>query len=326
MERSQPRTFEIGPDLEGETLAAALRALVPNLSWTQAKKLILDRQIEINGVITLNDARRLAAGESISILDQPQPPLPDEHAVRLLHIDPDLLVVDKPAGVLTLRRREEEDFSEERKELQPSLEELIQRLLPGGRRRGRPTHLFPVHRLDRDTSGLMIFALSPRARDALIEQFSIHAVLRSYIAVVHGRIESPRIFDTWMIRDRGDGLRGSAAQSSEAKRAVTHIAPIEHLGDEYTIVKCELETGRTHQIRIHLAEAGHMLCGEKLYLRPKAGAPVVVDQSGAPRQALHSGDLKFTHPITAREMQFHSELPRDLRDWLNKLRARPPGK
>jgi 23S rRNA pseudouridine1911/1915/1917 synthase len=181
----------------------------------------------------------------------------------------------------------------------------------------------PVHRLDRDTSGLMIFALSSRAEQALVAMFKAHEVRRAYLAVVHGRVAEPRTIESWIVRDRGDGLRGSTprgAADEGAQRAVTHVMPVEHLGDRYTVVECRLETGRTHQIRIHLAEAGHMLCGEKVYTRPAPNAQPVPDRSGAPRQALHSAELEFVHPVTGQTMRFASPLPKDLAPWLDRLR------
>ncbi len=326
------RVFVIPADMAGQTLAAALRRLAPDRSWSQAKRLIAARRVRIDGTLCVNDARRLNEGETLTLLDQPAPPLPSSQDVRILHLDPDLVVLEKPAGVITLRRDEESEFSDQRKRLQPSLDELLVTMLPGAaprhsgrpgkRHRKPPVVLYPVHRLDRDTSGLMLFALSPRARDPLIEQFSRHAVQRTYIAVVHGNLPSPRRLETWIVRDRGDGLRGSSPKGpddSGGKRAVTHLRPVEHIGDRYTVVECRLETGRTHQIRIHLAEIGHMLCGEKLYIRPRPGDAPVTDPGNAPRQALHSAEMRLIHPITMKPLSFRSELPDDLARWIAQL-------
>jgi 23S rRNA pseudouridine1911/1915/1917 synthase len=179
----------------------------------------------------------------------------------------------------------------------------------------------------------MLFALSARARDALIEQFKAHAVRRVYVAVVHRALRDALTMDTMLVRDRGDGLRGSVppgvAAPPDAQRAVTHVRPIEQIegGDgssgsgAYSVVECRLETGRTHQIRIHLAETGHMVCGEKLYVRPRANAEAVVDRSGAPRQALHARQLTLVHPIGGHSLEFESPLPRDLAVWLDRLRS-----
>jgi 23S rRNA pseudouridine1911/1915/1917 synthase len=167
----------------------------------------------------------------------------------------------------------------------------------------------------------MVFARTPEAERLLIRMFARHQVTRAYVAVVHGRVEAQTI-DTWLVRDRGDGLRGSSllGQTAEgAQRAVTHIRPLEHL-PQYTILECRLETGRTHQIRIHLSEIGHMLCGEKTYTRPLGGPPRE-DTSHAPRHALHAAELGFTHPITGQPLRFLMPLPKDLKEWLAKLRG-----
>ena len=326
------QTFVIDVELAGQTLATALRALRAGVSWSQIKRLITSRRVEVNRTLCLNDARRLSAGDVVVVREQPGAPVPGAEDVRILHIDPDLIVIDKPAGIVSLRRDEEAEFSKLRKSLQPTLDELVVQLLPGWRRvnrgnrrprKGAGPVVYPVHRLDRDTSGLMLFALSVRARDALIGMFSRHQVHRSYIAVVLGRVEEPREVRTLLVRDRGDGLRGSLPPGSDdarAKPAVTRVRPIEHIGDAYTVVECELETGRTHQVRIHLAEIGHMLCGEKLYTRPAADAPGLNDSSGAPRQALHSASLRFEHPISRRPLEFKSPLSNDLSRWLERLR------
>lgn len=327
-------TYTIPPASAGATLSAALRQLDTTLSWSGAKRLITTRRVMVNDTLATNDARRVAAGDRVTILAEAAAPVPREQSVRLLHIDPDVVVVEKPARVLSHRPDEEKDFSDERKAQQPTLDELVQRLLPGSKtvakkrhgkqRAPRPAPIYVVHRLDRDTSGLMLFALSPRARDAFIDLFARHAINRTYHAVCLGRLDRPVKYESDIIRDRGDGLRGSLPRgvtNPDAKHATTHVRPLEHLGDAYTILECRLETGRTHQIRIHLAEAGHMMCGEKLYTRPSAGAPETPDASGAPRQALHSTTLSFTHPITKRELSFSSPWPKDLAAWLERLRG-----
>lgn len=253
--------------------------------------------------------------------------------VRILHLDPDLIVVDKPAGVSTLRR-DEPLPDEQGSNRGPTLDELVLSQLPGQPRRSirsKPRRqtppvnpLHPVHRLDRDTSGLVLFALSSRARDALIPMMARHEVNRTYLAIAIGRVDAPQTIVTHIARDRGDGVRGSvsAGSDSSAERAVTHVRPVEHFADAFTLVECRLETGRTHQIRIHLAELGHPVAGEKLYNRPRVGAQPIADTSNFPRQALHACKLEFTHPTTARPMCFESPLPPDLRELTNRLGGR----
>ena len=167
----------------------------------------------------------------------------------------------------------------------------------------------------------MVFARTPQAEQRLIRMFARHAVQRAYVAVVQGRVEAQTI-DTWLVRDRGDGLRGSTPLgelAAGAQRAITHIRPLQHLPC-HTILECRLETGRTHQIRIHLSEIGHRLCGEKVYSHGPGERPQE-DASGAPRQALHAAELGFVHPITNQPLRFRLPLPPDLKNWVLKLRA-----
>ena len=174
-----------------------------------------------------------------------------------------------------------------------------------------------VHRLDRDTSGLLVFARSADAERGLVQQFRRHTVHRRYIAVAHGDVQ-PQTIETYLVRDRGDGRRGSTPLSNTGKRAVTHVEPIESLNG-YTVVSCRLETGRTHQIRVHLAEQGHWLCGEKVY-RGAAFTEPPADLSGAARQALHAAELGFQHPIHGEMCYFQSPLPPDLVALIERLR------
>ncbi|HZZ44464.1 MAG TPA: RluA family pseudouridine synthase [Tepidisphaeraceae bacterium] len=312
----------ISADLAELTLSATLRKLIPSLSWSGAKKLIVNRHVLVNNVLATNDARRLAINDEVKIFAEPNAPVMQSRSIRMLHIDPDLVVVEKPPHIVTQRPDAEKDLPEEKKLLQPTLDELVAKLLPSVSS-SRRNPLYVVHRLDRDTSGLMLFALSVRAREAFIDLFTRHAINRTYHAVCMGKLDREKMFDTHIIRDRGDGLRGSVAgvPPADAKRAITHIKPLEPIGSSYTLIECRLETGRTHQIRIHLAEAGHMLCGEHLYTRPNSTAETVVDHSGAPRQALHSTTLSFDHPITKKHLSFSSPLPGDLATWLNRLRV-----
>lgn len=343
------RAYHIRAVLSGRSLAQALRGLIRDLTWNDAKRLIATRRVSVNGNLCLDEGRRVQTGDVVHVFDNPRPTPPKPDDIRILYLDEHLLVCEKPAGVTTLRHAEERDWPDRRKQKQPTLDELLQQrvdarfstadtpasrrsraarssppAVEGGviRRGPRGVRVRPVHRLDRDTSGLMVFALSPVAEQTLIAQFKDHAVRRVYHAVVHG---SPRAMtiESYLVRDRGDGLRGSIMAESpppDAQRAVTHLRPIESFAD-YSVVECTLETGRTHQIRIHLAEAGHMLCGERTYLRPRPGAEVVVDRSGAPRQALHSATLAMTHPVTGRPLSFTSAWPPDLAAWLRRLKS-----
>lgn len=331
-------TIHVREHQAGQTLAAVIRKAGGERSWAEAKQLIAGRHVHVNGNLCLDDARRLKMGEVVKLFTHAKSAVPTASDVKVRFIDRDLIVVEKPAGMTTLRHAEERNWDERRRQKQPTLDEVLQRMLPnllpaagGPKGKAKPRgpksppprmpRVRPVHRLDRDTSGLMVFALSPQAEQALVHGFKKHTIQRAYLAVAVGRVEAGTI-ESWIARDRGDGLRGTSTlgkDAPEAQRAVTHVKPVRHIGERYTAIECRLETGRTHQIRIHLAESGHMLCGERVYVRPKPGAAPMVDESGAPRQVLHSAELEFVHPIVGKTMRFSSAFPKDLQEWLRTL-------
>jgi 23S rRNA pseudouridine1911/1915/1917 synthase len=160
-------------------------------------------------------------------------------------------------------------------------------------------------------------ARSIEAEERLIGQFRRHTAHRVYWAVVHGHPQEQTI-ESNLARDRGDGRRGSVSNPKIGQRAVTHIRPLEELGD-YCLVECRLETGRTNQIRIHLSERGHLVCGDLKYRQPYA-SKIVDDQSQAPRLALHAAELGFVHPVTDEELLFQMPLPPDLAKFIERLR------
>ena len=306
----------------GRTLAAFLRARLERASWSHVQKMVRSRHVMIHGNICTDVARRLKEGEVVKILAAAAaaPPKPDD--VRIVHLDDEVVVVAKPAGVTTTRHAEERSWPSRRRQVQPTLDEMvpdaIRRLSAttggGGPRRAAPVRA--VHRLDRETSGLLVFARTVPAERILAEQFRAHTTHRRYLAICLGRVDAGTI-RTHLVRDRGDGRRGSSPEG-EGKLSVTHVRPVEHFGEAYTLVECRLETGRTHQIRIHMAEIGHPVCGEKVYSAPRHVA--VVDDSAAPRVMLHAAELGFVHPESGAELRFESPLPADMRDLIGRLR------
>jgi len=320
------RNYHVSAQLAGCRLAAALRQWRPEDSWSQVRRLVQHRHVQINGNLCADEARPLKAGDVVKVWQEPVAGPARADDVQVSYLDAHLIVVEKPAGVTTLRHSEERHWSERRRQFQPTLDEMIRQILarkakssrpPSRGRRPEPPSLRAVHRLDRDTSGLMVFARTAEAERQLVQMFRKHDLHRAYLAVAHGRVEAQTI-ESYLIRDRGDGLRGSTRQAGEGQRAVTHIRPLEYL-DGYTLVECRLETGRTHQIRIHLAEAGHMVCGEKVYVRPLHGK-ATPDHSGAQRHALHAAELGFVHPVTGQPLKFQMPLPDDMARLLKRLR------
>ena len=328
MSEPQFQTYRIAAEQANLALTAALRQLRPGESWSAVRRLVQNRHVQINGNLCVDEGRRLKAGDVIKVWAEPRPKPASADDVVVRYLDAHLVVVEKPAGVTTLRHNEERDWPARRKQRQPTLDEMVQQVLakkakgkPGkqpGRRAKRP-FLRAVHRLDRDTSGLMVFARSPEAERRLVQMFRKHSVHRAYRAIAVGRVEE-QTFESYLVRDRGDTRRGSTPLSDTGQRAVTHVRPLEFL-DGYTLVECRLETGRTHQIRIHLAEAGHVVCGEKVYCRRLFG-PTIDDRSGAVRQALHAAELGFRHPITDEPLSFEMPMPADMTKLLARLRGK----
>jgi 23S rRNA pseudouridine1911/1915/1917 synthase len=206
-----------------------------------------------------------------------------------------------------------------RKSLTPTLEDIVAKVIAlreGRTRKGPLPRLRVVQRLDKETSGLVVFARTVSAERLLGKQFHRHTVVRRYLAVIPGTLPAQTLRSI-LVRDRGDGRRGSGTGSG--KEAITHVEPVEQLRG-YSVLACRLETGRTHQIRIHLAEQGHPVCGERVYNR-KVGEPARPDASGAPRLALHAAELGFDHPATGASVHWETPLPADLQAFLDRLRT-----
>lgn len=337
----EPRVHHVTPAESGQTLVSLLRRWRPELSWSAAKQLLQSRRVSVNGAMCLDEGRRVNPGDVVHLFAHPRTPQPTAADVELLHWDDDVVVVVKPALMTTLRHREERHWPRARRNLQPTLDEVLPELLqqaesggpqkprgdrrshpPRGRRRS-PPRVRAVHRLDRDTSGVMVFARHETAERRLIEQFKTHSIERVYRAVVAGHPAAQTI-SSRIARDRGDGLRGSLPPDApperlaEGEEAVTHVRPLERLG-VFSLIECKLETGRTHQIRIHLSELGCPVCGDPLYTRRPDGT-TLEDASQAPRLALHAARLAFVHPRFNERMEFETDLPADLQRFVRRLR------
>jgi 23S rRNA pseudouridine1911/1915/1917 synthase len=303
-------TYTVSPTEAGATLAAFLRQRLAGQSWNQVRKLIAARHVRLDGDLCLDPARRIRPGEVIELLPRPAPRPVGAEQLHIRFVDAHLVVVEKPAGLRTVPHPAERDWPKRRKALHPSLADLV-----ASRIRDR---LRIVHRLDKETSGLLVFARTAAAERGLGQQFKKHTVLRRYLALVPGHVTAQRLVSR-LVRDRGDGRRGSTQLPGLGKLAITHIEVVERL-PHHTLLACRLETGRTHQIRIHLSELGHPICGEKVYHRRPDGT-LLPACPGAPRLALHAAELGFTHPITGQLMHWAMALPADLSRFLERLRG-----
>ena len=315
MTPNEPRdgTYDVPAGKGRRALDAALRELFPGTSWNKARNCITTGKVKVGDEVVLSPTRFVRPGDKVTVkLSAPRPSTAQRVGREIIaYVDPHVVVVRKPPGVSTVPFDERETGT---------LDELVRAHLSragrssGGRVQGT---LGVVHRLDKETSGLLVFARTLAAKKHLSQQFRVHSVHREYRAIVHGDIDD-RTFRSRLVADRGDGLRGSTRKPNEGQASVTHIARVERLGDaaRATLIACRLETGRTHQIRIHLAESGHPLVGERVYIRRYNGVRIA-----APRIMLHAAELGFVHPQTEEEVQFEEPLPADMETMLSRLRS-----
>ena len=230
------------------------------LSRKNALNALRQRQVKICGGICVDPERRVKLGQFIQIETKPTTPKTTRPAVArqiiIRFVDEHLIVVEKPAGLTTVRHADEVK-GRAKKFLPATLVDLLPGVMA---QQGKPNkgRIRAVHRIDKETSGLVVLARTPEAERHLGKQFRAHTTGRHYIALVRGQATDARI-ESNLLPDRGDGRRGSG--EGEGQNAVTHVRVTERLGD-FTLVECELETGRTHQVRIHLGEVGTPLCGE----------------------------------------------------------------
>lgn len=301
-----------GEAVRPRPLDAVVRALF-EVSWSEARARITSGKIQVGGVVRVDPLFRVRDPSLVELrmnAPRPRPPVLPEGAI--VHVDAHVVVVDKPPGVSTVPFDEGETGT---------LDERVRDWLAQEGRRarggGRPP-LGVVHRLDKETSGLMVFTRTWLAKQSLTQQFRAHTVLRRYLAIAMGDVQS-QTFRSSIMADRGDGLRGSQVRGrrgqGDGQRAVTHVTALEKLAGGATLIECRLETGRTHQIRIHLSEAGHPLVGEKVYIRDYGGTEL-----HAPRMMLHAAELGFVHPATEQDVRWERDAPRDFEETLARLR------
>ena len=314
-----PTTFAVPAKEAGGTLAAFLRSRLSNLSWSQTRRLVESRRVRIGGDLCLDPARRLREAENVEVLARPARKPIEPDAIHIRHLDGHIVVVEKPSGLATVRHPAERELSERRKSLTPTLEDLVMKTIAHQEKKDpkRISRLRVVHRLDKETSGLVVFARTVAAERGLGRQFHQHTVTRRYLAVIAGYLP-PQEISNRLVRDRGDGRRGSTPLEGVGKEATTHVNVVERLRG-HTLLACRLETGRTHQIRIHLAEQGHPVCGEKVYNRTRSGETIGHD-CPAPRLALHAAELGFIHPVINKPVRWEMPLPEDLERFISSFR------
>ncbi|MHA6690835.1 RluA family pseudouridine synthase [Devosia sp. A449] len=309
----------VDADLAGLRLDAALAKAHPVLSRSRIKDLILAGAVSMNGKTVSEPKYRLTAGETIILLAPPPEdaePHPENIPLDILYEDDQLIVINKPVGMVVHPAPGSPDGT------------LVNALLfhCGDSLQGIGGVKRPgiVHRLDRDTSGVMVAAKTERAHRHLSAQFADHGrsgpLHRAYTAFVWGTTETAKgTIEVPLGRDQNNRLKQTVRQ--DGREAVTHYVVEARYGDpgwDITRVQCQLETGRTHQIRVHMAHIGHPLVADSVYasgyatkinkLPPDLAEPVIA----LGRQALHAAELGFEHPMTKEEMFFEAPLPPDL--------------
>jgi 23S rRNA pseudouridine1911/1915/1917 synthase len=278
-------------DSAGPTLLDVLRQRFPSASSTTLRDMLKADRVRVNGSPVRVAKRRIDDGDRVEIL--PRPPRPLDARVRILFEDEGLLVVDKAAGLLTV----------------PSpvvLHETAETFLNAyaGARPGEQ-RVHHVHRLDFDTSGVLVFAKNEYLRDRLKELFAAHDIERVYVGIVHGKLRpASGTFRSFLVEDSDLRVR-QVDDATRGKEAVTHYRTIAS-GRRLSILELTLETGRRHQIRVQLADAGHPVVGDVMYGKGRT------DTLG--RLALHARRLGFVHPVTGEQLAFSSEAPRSFRE------------
>jgi 23S rRNA pseudouridine1911/1915/1917 synthase len=279
----------------GMRLDRWLVSAMPELSRARVQALIDDGHVRVGGTVR-KAAHKLRGGEDVELEIPPRPPeelAPEPIALTIVHEDDDVLVVDKPAGMVVHPGAGVSSGT---------LAAAVLAHAPQIAGVGGPRRPGVVHRLDKGTSGLIVIAKTQAAYHALVAQLAAREVTREYLAVVHGRVTANEgRLDAPIGRDPHHRQRMAVRADGKGRRAVTRFRVRERFA-AFTFVECRLETGRTHQIRVHLASIGHPVVGDETYGRGRTLVPM----EGV---ALHAACLAFLHPITHTRMEFTAPLP-----------------
>ncbi len=325
---SAPAKSLEAPAAAPDRLDKALALAFPEVSRARFQALIAEGAVRVEGVPVTEPRHKVKPGNVLSVV-LPEPsaaaPQPESIALSIVHEDKDLIVIDKPAALVVHPGAGNETGTLVNALIAHCGESLSG--IGGVRRPGI------VHRLDKDTSGLLVVAKNDRAHHGLSEQFAAHGrdgrLQRSYLAIVWGLPER-RIgtISAAIGRSTANRQKMAVSRSTTAREAVTHYEVLEQLGKPplASLVRCELETGRTHQIRVHMAHIGHPLLGDSVYGAGFRSSAVKLSEAAKAalkslnRQALHATTLGFEHPVTGKSMHFDSPAPEDFGNLLAALR------
>jgi 23S rRNA pseudouridine1911/1915/1917 synthase len=301
-------------DMAGWRFDRALATALPTLSRERLKALISAGDVAIAGTPVRDPSRKMAGGEVVDVaVPAPAPATAraQDIPLQIMFEDEHLLVVDKPAGLVVHPAAGNLDGT------------LVNALLHhcAGRLSGIGGVARPgiVHRIDKDTSGLLVVAKTDRAHEGLASQFAAHSVERAYLAVVAGRpMPLAGRIEGALARSSANRQKMAIVADGRGKHAVTHFRTLQPLKEAAT-VECRLETGRTHQVRVHMLSIGHPLLGDPVYGRTRPVHREILQQLDFRRQALHARTLGFFHPVNKDKLTFESPTPPDIQELISLL-------
>ncbi|MFM6989112.1 MAG: 23S rRNA pseudouridine(1911/1915/1917) synthase RluD [Arenimonas sp.] len=310
----EPIEATVPEHLAGKRFDQALAEMFPEFSRSRLTEWIKSGDALLNGELS-KPKIAVNGGETVTLAAKQQietDAVAEDIPLTVVYVDADVLVVDKPAGLVVHPGAGNARGT------------LVNALLHYDAALANLPRAGIVHRLDKDTSGLMVVARSLRAHASLIEQLSSRAVHRQYVAVVQGPMVAGNTVDAPIDRHPRDRIRMAVAKEGAGREAITHYRVREKFR-AHTLVECRLETGRTHQIRVHMAYVKHPLVGDPLYggsfKLPKAATEeLVAALRGFRRQALHAEKLSFVHPVSGETLAFESPLPADMVALIDTLR------
>ncbi len=297
----------ISAEMEGWRLDRALATLVPTLSRERIKALISTGEVTLGGIATRDPSAKARAGAAYRlVIPEPRPAEAEAQDIPLdiVFEDDHLLVVDKPAGLVVHPAAGNLDGT------------LVNALLHHCRGRlsgiGGVARPGIVHRIDKDTSGLLVVAKTDRAHEGLAKQFAAHSIERRYLAMTSGIPNPPSgTVDAPLARSPQNRKKVAIAGAGHGKSAITHYRLLQPLRDA-ALVECQLETGRTHQVRVHMASIGNPLLGDPVYGRTRPAHREILKDLGFHRQALHAAVIGFVHPVDRKNCRFESKIPDDM--------------